>query len=164
MLNEGQFAGTGGWVLKPYGYRGQLARAQMLSRGIQNDEKVYRSLELTIEILAAQDLPLLKEDSKGPRHPYVKCQLHVEKSGEQSDRPIEGGGKSREGELKIRSSTKNSKGADPDFGGERMQFAGVTVVEDLTFVRYAFCHFTQLPTHWSVNRAAAFYTTPRKCA
>ena len=135
MLNEGQFAGTGGWVLKPDGYRGTPSQEKSITKETQVDTMTYKLLDLTVEILAAQDIPLLKEDSKGARHPYVKCELHAETPEERSGAPIEGGGRSREGEQKLRTSAKNSQGNDFDFGGERMHFTRVPVIEELAFLR-----------------------------
>ena len=65
---------------------------------------------------------------------YVKCELHIEKPEERTGAPIEGGDRAKEGEHKRR--TKNSKGVDPDFGGERLQFPIVSIVEELSFLRY----------------------------
>ena len=65
---------------------------------------------------------------------YVKCELHIEKPEERTGAPIEGGGKAKEGEHKRK--TKTSKGEDPDFNAERLQFPTVSVVEELSFIRY----------------------------
>ena len=64
---------------------------------------------------------------------YIKCELHIEKPEERSGAPIEGGGRAKEGEHKRK--TKHSKGEDPDFGGERLEFTTVSVVEEFSFVR-----------------------------
>lgn len=70
MLNEGQFAGTGGWVLKPQGYRGKVSGEELASDESQAEAGKYTSLNLKIEVLAAQDLPLPKDESKPSRiHP-----------------------------------------------------------------------------------------------
>lgn len=136
MLNEGMFAGGGGWVLKPNGYRsGHHTHITKLSDESQADAITHKTLSLSIEILAGQSLPLPIGDSKpdGLR-PYVKCELHVEKPEERSGAPIEGGGKSKEGEYKRR--TKTSRGIDPDFGGEVLEFSMVQgMVEELSFIR-----------------------------
>ena len=136
MLNQGMFADTGGWVLKPKGYRGHMnSVAKELSNESQATAVEHKTLSLTVEIIAGQDVPLPMGD-KRPHgfHPYVKCELHVEKPEERSGAPIEGGGKSKEGEYKIR--TKTSKGIEPDFGGEAMQFLKIPgVVEELSFLR-----------------------------
>lgn len=70
MLNEGQFAGTGGWVLKPAGYRSDSRPKESGSSEPGANDIQYKKLDLVIELLAAQDLPLAKEDSKPERvHP-----------------------------------------------------------------------------------------------
>jgi len=135
MLNEGMFGGGSGWILKPKGYRGSLSGDKRPFTENQADAIPHRSLNLSIEVLAAQDLPLPPGTSR-PDHlrPYVKCELHVEKPEERSGGPIPGGGKRQDGEHKR--GTKVGKGIEPDFGGEVLQFTGITgVVEELSFVR-----------------------------
>ena len=138
MLNEGMFAGSGGWVLKPEGYRETAKTKSQLSYESQADAIPHKCLDLAIEIFAAQNLPLpLGHDKPERFHPYVKCELHVEKFEERSGEPIEGGGKSKEGEHKRQS--KTGKGINPDFGGESMTFFGIQgVVEELSFVRLVY--------------------------
>ncbi|KAI9815410.1 MAG: hypothetical protein M1832_005480 [Thelocarpon impressellum] len=138
MLNEGMFAGEGGWVLKPPGYRsvdvpeGSTAADDTVG---QAEAIAHKTLDLTVEVFAGQDIPLPPgDDSPKGFHPYVKIELHVEKPEERSGKPIEGGGKSKGGEYKRR--TKTRKGIEPDFKGEALQFVGVPgVVEELSFVR-----------------------------
>ncbi|KAH7060794.1 1-phosphatidylinositol-4,5-bisphosphate phosphodiesterase 1 [Macrophomina phaseolina] len=128
MLNEGMFAGTGGWVLKPEGYRST-------SDAVKHPHALtYGTLDLLIEIFGGQDVPLPPDEdhAKGFK-PYVKCELHVEKPEERLGEPIPGGGKSKEGEYKQR--TKTAKGQDPDFG-DVLRFDGVPgVAPELSFVR-----------------------------
>ena len=136
MLNQGMFADSGGWVLKPKGYRGSVRTGKReLSHESQADAILHSTLSLTIEIIAGQDIPLPTGDKSAHGfHPYVKCELHVEKPEERSGAPIEGGGKAKDGEYKRRS--KASKGIEPDFGGEKMEFMGIAgVVEELGFLR-----------------------------
>lgn len=136
MLNEGMFAGGGGWALKPKGYRDESSgRTEELSDESQADAIAHKILILSIEILAGQDIPLPLKDRKPDRfRPYVKCELHVEKPEERTGAPIEGGGKSKGGEHKRR--TKTSRGVEPDFGGERLDFGRIpAVVAELSFVR-----------------------------
>jgi hypothetical protein len=128
MLNEGMFAGEDGWVLKPEGYLGTLGD----NVGAQMPIK-RQTLDLTIELLAGQNLPLPVED-RNPNsfHPYVKCQLHVDSKSEKSSK-FDDKDKSDEN-YKRRS--KTSKGVDPDFDGETMRFSNVSgVIEKLSFVR-----------------------------
>ena len=69
MLNEAQFAGTGGWLLKPEGYRGSATGGAAITKESQADAMEYKKLDLMVEILAAQDLPS-KGDSRFERlHP-----------------------------------------------------------------------------------------------
>ena len=76
MLNEGMFAGEEGWVLKPHGFRSSTVSEQT--------HPVRRKLNLTIRLIAAQNLPC--QPDKDPSHihdlkPYVKFQLHVDTHG-----------------------------------------------------------------------------------
>lgn len=137
MLNEGMFAGGGGWVLKPMSYRNEpCGKITKPSYESQADAIEHKTLSMSIEIFAGQKLPLPIGDHKPDGFkPYVKCELHVEKPEERSGEPIEGGGKSKEGEYKQR--TKTRHGVDPDFGGEKLEFLKISgVVEELSFVRY----------------------------
>ncbi|KAK8168634.1 PLC-like phosphodiesterase [Phyllosticta citrichinensis] len=132
MLNEGMFASTGGWVLKPPGYRSDSPAERHLHA------LNYGTLDLTIEVFAGQDIPWPESDKaktdKGFR-PYIKCELHVEKPEERHGAPVPGGGKSKEGEHKVR--TKTARGSDPDFGREIIKFEQVPgVTPELSFVRF----------------------------
>lgn len=138
MLNEGMFAGEGGWVLKPKGYRSidEQREPAVISHESQADAIAHKTLDLVLEIYAGQALPLPTGD-EGVRgfHPYVKCELHVEKPEERTGAPIEGGGKSKDGEYKRR--TKKKQGIEPDFGGQRLEWVGIPyVVEQLSFLRF----------------------------
>ncbi|MCJ1439255.1 hypothetical protein MMC27_008647 [Xylographa pallens] len=135
MLNEGMFGGGSGWVLKPEDYRGSATNASISGHDNQTGAKPHKTISLIIQILAAQGLPLPNGDVRPDHfHPYVKCELHVEKPEERSGAPIASGGRSQDGEYKW--TTRPSKGIEPDFGGETMQFAEITgVVEELSFVR-----------------------------
>lgn len=132
MLNEGMFAGSAGYVLKPIGYRGTDHPSPKES---QADAIAHKTLSLSIEILAAQDIPLPLGDTRpNAFHPYVKVELHVEKPAERTGAPIEGGGKSKEGEYKWKSRTL--KGTEADFGGQKVDFKNIPgVVEELSFIR-----------------------------
>lgn len=102
MLNEGMFAGTGGWVLKPKAYRAhphesKKAHMHPESQAIQStpkEEKAemiqlpphlspnappLRKLNLYITLLAAQDLPVPKEHPNPKSfRPYLKIIIHTE--------------------------------------------------------------------------------------
>ncbi|KAL9637862.1 MAG: hypothetical protein Q9204_001709 [Flavoplaca sp. TL-2023a] len=137
MLNEGMFAGSGGWILKPREYRGQSPGQQAgVSDESQGDAIAHKTLSLSVNILAAQDLPLpIGDDKPHGFQPYVKCELHVEKPEERTGAAIEGGGRSKDGEYKFKS--KSSRGTQPDFGGEKVEFANVHgVVETFSFLRF----------------------------
>lgn len=138
MLNEGMFSGSSGYVLKPNGYLGKTTSSiiPQISRESQADVIAHRNLTLSIEILAAQGIPLpLGDTRQSGFHPYVKCELHVEKPAERTGEPIEGGGKAKEGEYKWRSRTM--KGTEVDFAAEKVEFKEIPgVVEELSFLRY----------------------------
>ncbi|KAL9008472.1 MAG: hypothetical protein Q9173_006405 [Seirophora scorigena] len=137
MLNEGMFADSAGWVLKPKEYRGQRQGQKTgVSDESQADAIAHKTLSLSIEILAGQNLPLPIGDHKPfGFSPYVKCEVHVEKPEERTGAAIEGGGRSKDGEYKQKS--KTSRGVNPDFGGETVTFSNVPgVVEEMSFVRF----------------------------
>lgn len=122
MLNEAMFEATGGWMLKPDGYR---------TAGDDQPTVKRQRLDLSIQILAGQHLSL---DSKLTPHAYVKCELHVECKTEKTSGQIPEGGKSKGGESKRRSATRHSR--DPDWSGEVISFVGkFDVLPELSFVR-----------------------------
>jgi phosphatidylinositol phospholipase C delta len=128
MLNEGMFAGEHGWVLKPPGYRSDPTEP------IQ-----YKTLDLKITVFAGQHIPLPPGQTEKGFHPYIRCELHVEKQEERTGEPIEGGGRARGGEHKRK--TPWGKGDHPDFGreGSLLDFSGIgKVVEELSFVRLVY--------------------------
>ena len=141
MLNEGMFTGSKGWVLKPNGYLGNRdpASTKPVGEESQADAIAHKTLTLDISIFAGQDIPLPLGDTRPEGfHPYVKVELHVEKPAERTGAPIEGSGKSKEGEYKQR--TRTGKGTEVDFGGEKMHFRDIPgVVEELSFIRYVSC-------------------------
>ena len=87
------------------------------------------TLDLTVELIAAQNLPLPPGDKEASRfHPYVKCQLHVDSRTERSTAEDQ-----KDDGLKWRS--KTAKGVDPAFQ-ETLHFPAVTgVIEKLSFLR-----------------------------
>ncbi|OAL07179.1 PLC-like phosphodiesterase [Phaeosphaeriaceae sp. SRC1lsM3a] len=129
MQNEAMFAGTAGWVLKPEGYRSSSKEAT------QKTAVVHHNLDLSIEFLAGQDIPLPpEEDDPKDFKPYVKVELHVEKHEERNNERIPGDGRSQKGEYKKK--TKTQRTTNPDFGREIIKFDGVHgVTDELTFVR-----------------------------
>ncbi|KAL4789723.1 PLC-like phosphodiesterase [Aspergillus venezuelensis] len=127
MLNQGMFAGEDGWIIKPQGYRSTEPEDAPIPR---------HSVDLSIEILAGQDLALPPGDKneKGFK-PYVSCYLHVETP---EDAPNPKGDDSTDSEkTSYRREIKSGQGCNPDFGAQKLQFPNLTgVVEELTFVRF----------------------------
>lgn len=152
MLNHGMFAGTQGWELKPPGYRSAQPAAQIITR----------TLDLTLEVFAAQDLSLPQNDrvEKWFR-PYVNCQLHVE----EPESPITAGkddASSDSEKSSYRRCTKSSSGRNPDFEGQKLIFPTVAgVVEELSFLRLVQHHIAFL---WDAFLACAFpFVSQRPC-
>ena len=151
MLNEGMFAGEGGWVLKPRAYRGQ-AQARKDEAATAKDDGagqrlVVHDLDLSVQIFAAQDLPLPDADDKPEDfRPYVSCKLHVvfDETPTDHDRPVEAASpddpKSSQKVYKSQES-KARKGVNPDFDGEVLALPTVpgAVVEELSFLRCVLC-------------------------
>jgi len=130
MQNEAMFADTGGYVLKPEGYR-TISEATTQKTAIP-----HHNLDLSIEFLAGQDIPLPpEEDDAKDLKPYVKVELHVERYEEREAQPVPGNGRSTKGEFKKK--TRTYRTTNPDFGREVISFDGVYgVTEELTFVRF----------------------------
>jgi phosphatidylinositol phospholipase C delta len=127
MLNEGMFAGEHGWVLKPPGYRSD-----------PNEAVNYKTCNLKITVFAGQHIPIPDKQTERGFHPYVRCELHVEKEKEAK---LEGGGEIEKEEYKKK--TPHSKGDHPDWGqeGHVMTFPTIErVVEELSFVRLVVLH------------------------
>ncbi|KAH8667098.1 PLC-like phosphodiesterase [Xylariales sp. PMI_506] len=93
MLNEGMFSGTGGYVLKPDGFRGgkpvtATDSASTVLTKPTGDVVVAPSvappilkqhLDLKITVLTAQSLPLpSKDDIASKFRPYVKIEIHTD--------------------------------------------------------------------------------------
>ncbi|RCI14635.1 hypothetical protein L249_6419 [Ophiocordyceps polyrhachis-furcata BCC 54312] len=158
MLNEGMFAGSDGYVLKPEGFRPRLASPASPRR---------QTLFLTLTFLAAQAIPLPLYDTSARRfHPYVKTEIHVEgsdgglappsvdddvadddddyddcKEGEADEEEEEE--EEEENEEKddtiplLKARTRTHRGRDVDLGAEKFQFAAIPgLVPELTFVRF----------------------------
>ncbi|XXG95783.1 hypothetical protein Hte_002054 [Hypoxylon texense] len=155
MLNEGMFAGTGGYVLKPDGYRGKKpvvindADKKEIVPVSAPETILHQTLDLSITVLAAQDLPLPEDDDKESGFkPYVKVELHTEPphdahlsvtrtAAASATHPSSAAAtRAKEGEYKAR--TKTQKGVHPDFKSETLAVAkGVpSVVPELAFVRF----------------------------
>ncbi|OTA61622.1 PLC-like phosphodiesterase [Hypoxylon sp. EC38] len=153
MLNEGMFAGTGGYVLKPEGYRGR--KPVVISTADGNEKKeapvpaaetiLHQTLDLSITVLAAQSIPLPDDDDKESGFkPYVKVELHTEPPHDEhlsvtrtpSNFTSKSSTRAKEGEYKAR--TKTQRGVNPDFKSETLVVAKDVpgVVPELAFVRF----------------------------
>ncbi|KAI1099441.1 PLC-like phosphodiesterase [Jackrogersella minutella] len=160
MLNEGMFVGTGGYVLKPEGYRGRKPVVVGTTDGDDEGKKeetvapvpasetiLHQTLDLNITVLAAQNLPLPeKDDKESGFKPYVKVELHTEPpydehltishAGTNTSKASPTSTRAKEGEYKAH--TKTQRGVHPDFKSEVLAVAkGVSgVVPELAFVRF----------------------------
>lgn len=146
MINEGMFAGTGGYVLKPEGYRGQKPLATsdgkpasattgtiVTAPPAAEPQILSQRLNLQITVLAAQNLPLPEADDNPAKFkPYLKVELHTEPHHTFLE---DKSGKAKEGEYKAK--TKTMRGVDPDYKGELLDFKDVdNVTPELAFVRF----------------------------
>ncbi|KAF7157542.1 hypothetical protein CNMCM6106_003349 [Aspergillus hiratsukae] len=129
MLNRGMFTGEPGWVLKPHGYRSSDPPSSPVKR---------QQLDLSIEILAGQNLPLPPGDTKASGfRPYVSCYLHVESPDEENGLPPGGDNTTDSEKTSYKRSIKSATGTNPDFGAQVIQFPTLPgVIEELTFVRF----------------------------
>ncbi|KAJ5692212.1 hypothetical protein N7462_001635 [Penicillium macrosclerotiorum] len=128
MLNHGMFFGTPGWEMKPSGYRSSEPSPVIICR---------RTLDLKVEVFAAQDLALPPGNRKERNfRPYVNCQLHVE----EPEGPVVTGREDASSDSEkssYRRCTKSSSGRNPDFEGQTLAFPTIKgIIEDLSFVRF----------------------------
>jgi hypothetical protein len=155
MLNHAMFAGTGGWVLKPKGYRESSysePASPLHSTYVKFD--VYRIFDFTLDVLAGQQIPITslgKDFSESSFRPYVKCQLHISTSDLQrvddDDSSSSSSVDKEDKKSNPKQRTKTSRSRSPDFGGERLEFRQMSkVIPELSFVRYvhAFCFFAMV--------------------
>lgn len=131
MLNDGMFANGPGWVLKPEFYR---------SRGKNSRKGVVSSLDLAIEVFAGHQIPLPLDSSSSLNaddfRPYVTCRLHLCHVD-----PDTGAAADYRKASKSKARTKSRKGVDPDFEGEKLEFATANnVLEELSFLRLVLSH------------------------
>lgn len=111
MLNEGMFAGEGGYVLKPPGFRPGDA------------PPVFHKLDLTIDVIAASNMPLPEDDDTARGfEPYVKIEVHTtNENARASD---------------VKRKTKAKRGIDCVWD-TTLEFKAVDgIIEKLTFVRF----------------------------
>jgi hypothetical protein len=122
MLNEGMFANSGGWILKPESYR---ATAKY-----PGDDTTHGS-RFSVEFIAGQHIDPPKDTDAQDFHPFVKCELHLEVPGNWEDLATS---KVKDGEFKAK--TKSSKGSSPDFKKQKICFEKLpSVLPELGFVR-----------------------------
>lgn len=139
MMNEGMFAGTGGYVLKPEGYRGKKPIAEkdgkLVTVPLTDPKVLQQTLDLNITVLAAQNLPLADDDDKeSSLRPYLKVEVHTEPHSSHLLK-MERSAKAKEGEYKAK--TKSLKGIHPDWKGEVLEFKSIEGISpELTFVRF----------------------------
>lgn len=147
MLNEGMFAGLGGWVLKPEGYRAPRPD-EVTRKGSGNPKTAVlpkkHSLDLEISLLAAQNLPLPvdKDASHASKlKPYIKLHLHVDTHGPPGQGHTKPDTDAHSGE-EIDDKVYERKSAtcrtvNPDFGGEKVTWRKIPdIVDELSFLRY----------------------------
>ncbi|KAG5919228.1 hypothetical protein E4U42_006581 [Claviceps africana] len=132
MLNEAMFAGEKGWVLKPPGY-------QSSDRGAETHDEAApgSTLDLAISIFAGHNIPTESDDHhEYPRsgsaiRPYVKVELHVERSENMTGKEAD--------ENTYKKMTEVGKSNHPRFPESKrpLSFTGITkVVPELSFVRF----------------------------
>ncbi|KAI3548352.1 hypothetical protein CSPX01_03148 [Colletotrichum filicis] len=136
ILNEGMFAGSDGYVLKPHGYRRDPT-------GESDDEDVGSNIEskklnrVAVTVLAAQNLPLLNpHDDPTKFIPYVKVGLHTEPDALSAmvREDVDG---EQVTQIGYSGQTSKSTGTSPDFGGEVIEFLNVEgVVPQLAFLSF----------------------------
>lgn len=128
MLNRAMFADQRGWVLKPPGYRSSDGAGSAIVR---------KQLDLSIEVLAGQNIPLPPGDTNEKGfHPYVACHLHVEADGDNAAGVPQGDDSTDSEKSSYKRTIKSATGCNPDFGSQLMQFPTVSgIVDELTFIR-----------------------------
>ncbi|KAK8118182.1 uncharacterized protein PG998_006463 [Apiospora kogelbergensis] len=148
MLNEAMFAGTGGFVLKPDGYRGASRMpARPPSAASADDPDTlrqappHRTLQrLAVHVLATQDLPApFPVDEPGAVRPYATLELHAAPHLYEEMR--RGGPQPRPGSAQVRARTQTLQGLSPDFGGESLDVLNVDeVLPEMAFVSFRIWH------------------------
>ena len=149
MLNEGMFAGQGGWVLKPEGYRpARPDDESSTDAGKINPEAVKHLLDLEIQLLSGQDIPLPPEKDSSHRakmKPYVKIEIHTDTHGPPGRGISKPPSSARTGaypedekdEKKYQFRSRTQKSDCPNFEGETAMWRAIPdVIDQLSFVRY----------------------------
>lgn len=110
----------------------------------QADAVQHYTMDLTIDVLAAQSLPLPPGDTNiDSFRPYLKVELHVEEPGERHGTDeLPQDGKEKEGEYKAKTKSLKGYGCNPDWKGKygvpaELKFENIPgVVPELSFVRF----------------------------
>ncbi|KAH7175539.1 PLC-like phosphodiesterase [Dactylonectria macrodidyma] len=129
MLNEGMFADTKGWVLKPPGYL-----SSNKSTETESEAAPGRTMNLKITVFAGRHIPLQEGDandntrSASTIRPLIKAELHVGRPDETD----------RDGECEYKQKSDVGRTDHPSFGpqGSLLKFLNIPkVVEELGFIR-----------------------------
>lgn len=124
FLNEGLFAGSDGYVLKPDGYR-------------SNDGYIKtKNLErIAISVFGGQNLPLGNNDHSAKFTPHIKIGLHAR--SEVVTPSVENSSPTWAQQAEYSKTTSKSSGTSPDFGGEIIEFVGLEgIVPELAFLSF----------------------------
>jgi hypothetical protein len=139
ILNEGMFAGSDGYILKPKGYRREDPQdPQSTCEARAGSSIVSKRLDrLAVTVLAAQNLPLYQQgDDPASYAPYVKVRFHTEPDPLTAMVGEETGGEQVK-EIGYTGRTAKGRGTSPDFGGETIEFLNIDgVVPELAFVSF----------------------------
>ena len=137
MLNEGMFAGTGGFMLKPASYR-STSMGQQQSSPLPQPQ----IMDITVEVFAAQNLSLPRGKQHGNDfRPYIRSSLHVGSlSTSTSTSSPTSPSKSTQSDM-LKAHTTSGSGRDASFSthpgrGAPLTFRDVLVdEEELCFLR-----------------------------
>jgi len=137
MLHEGMFTDQLGWILKPEGYRSDLASASSSREPPVEAEKSalkQRTLALTITLFAGHIIQSPMSDALDRLNSYVTCELHLA-TPDNTTGSVSGRKRTQKpGMYKQRS--RPSKGLNPDFQCQQLHFPRVLdVAEELSFLR-----------------------------
>lgn len=132
ILNEGMFSSTDGYVLKPEGYRTTDTSSPS---GEEPNIPQLAVKRLSVQVLAAQDIPLAKGEDPNSFKPYIKAELHTDAY---ISMPIEQDAESGHAKgTKFRAQTTIKRGTSPDFGNELLDFQNVEcIIPKLAFLTF----------------------------
>lgn len=139
ILNEGMFAGSDGYILKPKGYRRESPQDSSPTREASAGPEILskRLDRLAITVYAAQNLPLYQQgDDPASYTPYVKVQFHTEPNALAAMVGEDASGE-RVKEVGYTGKTAKGKSTSPDFGGDTIEFLNIDgVVPELAFISF----------------------------